>query len=262
MQAGARAPAIGWHQSVFGDGRFRVGHGRLPPDRLQSQPMAFAQLKDFLVVRMKMSHIYQPLLIRSLVESGGQATVRQLAAEFLVRDESQLLYYEKRLKEMPVRVLRRHGIIEQDGDLIRLRSGKLDLRQQAEIRRLCEEKICSLVEARGYRVWSYQSPDLGEISDDLRFRVLKEGGSRCALCGARAKDTPLDVDHIIPRSRRGAQRNRQPADPVRQVQPHQAGSGRRGFPGTGDGRPTSRRVRLLWRIPGNDRGKRVGRCLA
>lgn len=165
--------------------------------------MRFGELKKFLLERMSMSHIYQPLLIRCLVESGGQATVRQLAAEFLVRDESQLAYYEKRLREMPIKVLGRHGVIERDGDLVRMRVPKLDLREQAEIRRICEEKICRFVEARGYRVWGYESLDLGRVADDLRYRVLKEGGSRCALCGALAKDTPLDVDHIIPKSKKG-----------------------------------------------------------
>jgi 5-methylcytosine-specific restriction endonuclease McrA len=166
--------------------------------------MTFEQLREFLLNRMKMSHIYQPLLIRSLVESGGQATLRQLAAEFLIRDESQILYYEKRLKEMPVRILKKHGVIENDGHTVRLVTGKLDLRQRAELRRICEEKICNYIEARGIKVWSYESLDLGVVSDDLRYRVLKEGGSRCALCGARGKDTPLDVDHIIPRSKKGS----------------------------------------------------------
>ncbi len=32
--------------------------------------MTFDQLRDFLLQRMSMSHIYQPLVIRTLVESG------------------------------------------------------------------------------------------------------------------------------------------------------------------------------------------------
>jgi hypothetical protein len=31
---------------------------------------------------MRMSHVYQPLVIRTLLEAGGTATVRQLAVEF------------------------------------------------------------------------------------------------------------------------------------------------------------------------------------
>jgi hypothetical protein len=54
---------------------------------------------------MSMSHVYQPFLVRALVDAGGVATVRQRAQVFLVQDESQLLYYEKRSKEMPLKVL-------------------------------------------------------------------------------------------------------------------------------------------------------------
>ncbi len=45
--------------------------------------MKFVSLKDFLLNKMSMSHMYQPVLVRALVDSGGSATVRQLAYEFL-----------------------------------------------------------------------------------------------------------------------------------------------------------------------------------
>lgn len=67
--------------------------------------MTFPELKEFLERRMQMSHIYQPLLIKCLVDAGGLATVRQLAQQFLNYDESQVVYYEKKLKEMPIPVL-------------------------------------------------------------------------------------------------------------------------------------------------------------
>jgi hypothetical protein len=51
--------------------------------------MTFEDLIDFLDHRMSMSHIYQPLLIRALADSGGTATIRQLAQSFLLQDESQ-----------------------------------------------------------------------------------------------------------------------------------------------------------------------------
>jgi diadenosine tetraphosphate (Ap4A) HIT family hydrolase len=37
----------------------------------------------------------------------------------------------------------------------------------------------------------------------LRYKVLKKSNFRCDLCGATKYDRPLDVDHIIPRSRKG-----------------------------------------------------------
>jgi ATP adenylyltransferase len=56
--------------------------------------MKYEELIDFLEHRMSMSHVYQPVLIRALVDTGGTAgtaTVRQLAQVFLSQDESQLL---------------------------------------------------------------------------------------------------------------------------------------------------------------------------
>jgi len=55
-------------------------------------PHTFEELVDFLVSKMRMSQIYQPLLIRALVDAVGVATLRQLAQAFLAQDESQLLF--------------------------------------------------------------------------------------------------------------------------------------------------------------------------
>ncbi len=58
-------------------------------------------------VRFRMEdheHLVEEILdqwYKSLVDSGGTATLRQLAQHFLSEDKSQLLYYEKCIKEMP-----------------------------------------------------------------------------------------------------------------------------------------------------------------
>jgi ATP adenylyltransferase len=65
--------------------------------------MKYEDLVHFLERQISMSHVYQPLLVRALVDSGGTATLRQLAQVFLTQDESQLLYYEKRIKGMPLK---------------------------------------------------------------------------------------------------------------------------------------------------------------
>ena len=44
--------------------------------------MTFDELLKFVESELRMSHVYQPLLINFLVESGGAATIRQLAQEF------------------------------------------------------------------------------------------------------------------------------------------------------------------------------------
>jgi diadenosine tetraphosphate (Ap4A) HIT family hydrolase len=152
---------------------------------------------------MSMSHVYQPLLVRALVDAGGVATVRQLAQVFLVQDESQLLYYEERIKEMPLKVLKRHAVIASDGQLVSLNAKNLTLEQKAHIRMICEQRLQSFVQKRGIGIWDYRLLDEEPIPDSLRFLVLKAAGGRCQLCGISAKERPIDVDHIIPRSRGG-----------------------------------------------------------
>jgi ATP adenylyltransferase len=165
--------------------------------------MTYQELIDFLEHKMSMSHVYQPLLVRALVDVGGVATVRQLAQVFLVQDESQLLYYEKRIKEMPLKVLKRHEVITSDGQLVSLTAKQLALQQKAHVRMICEQKLQSFVQKRGISIWDYRLLDDEPIPDSLRFLVLKAAAGRCQLCGISAKERPLDVDHIIPRSRGG-----------------------------------------------------------
>jgi ATP adenylyltransferase len=165
--------------------------------------MNYQDLVDFIQNQMKMSHIYQPLLIKSLVDAGGSTTLRQLAFSFLSEDESQLLYYEKKIKEMPLKVLLKRGIVNQDGDLVSLKTGKLSYQQKAEIKMACEKRMQEFVQKKGLGIWDYRLLETDPIPDSLRYKVLEEAKGRCALCGATNKERPLDVDHIKPRSRGG-----------------------------------------------------------
>ncbi len=166
--------------------------------------MKAKELEQFLKNKMRMSHIYQPLLIRALLNSGGKATLRQLALEFLEQDESQILYYEKKIKKMPVQKLRKHGVIKIDGYLIALNLEKIPYEDRAALRALCEEKISEYLKSRGLSVWDYRMLDDSGVTGSLRHRVLERANGRCELCGAAVTDTPIDVDHIIPRSKGGA----------------------------------------------------------
>ncbi len=87
---------------------------------MPNKMLSFNELVDFIDHKMRMSRIYQPLLIRTLVDTGGTATLRQVAMVFLDRDESKVIYYESRIKKMPLPVLKRHGVVDRDGDLIKL----------------------------------------------------------------------------------------------------------------------------------------------
>ena len=81
---------------------------------------SFKHLRDFIQKKMQMRHIYQPVMIKELLKHGGRTTIRNIAAAFLARDASQLEYYEQITKNMPGKVLAKHGVVERDGNYYRL----------------------------------------------------------------------------------------------------------------------------------------------
>src|SRR5262249_52354256 len=116
-----------------------------------NQPSTFRVLRDFILSRMRMSHIYQPVMLRTLLAHSGKATIRQIAAEFLARDESQLEYYEEITKRMPGKVLARHGLVERDGNSYRLKPDISELTgaERSGLLELCDVARSQCLEPRG-----------------------------------------------------------------------------------------------------------------
>lgn len=167
--------------------------------------MTFDDLLKFVESELRMSHVYQPLLISFLVESGGAATVRQLAQEFALADEASVLHYEKRIKEMPVPVLAKRGVISKRAELIELQVDKLTYVQSSQIRAACEKRIADFLEKRGIEIWSGLL-ELDPVPSTVRYDVLKRD-RKCVLCGAAPEvdsAVRLHVDHIVPRSKGGS----------------------------------------------------------
>jgi diadenosine tetraphosphate (Ap4A) HIT family hydrolase len=154
---------------------------------------------------MRMSHIYQPVMIRELLTSGGRASIRNIAAAFLSRDESQLEYYEQITKDMPGKVLGRHGIVERNGKEYRLiiDPSSLSSEERGELIRLCDEAISTYLQKRGAAVYDHRRAALGYLSGSLRYEVLKRAGFRCELCGISADERAIEADHITPRKHGG-----------------------------------------------------------
>jgi hypothetical protein len=163
--------------------------------------MTFDELVDFVARRMRMSHVYQPLLIKTLLAAGGTATIRQVAMAFLLEDESQIAFYERRIRDMPLPVLRRHGVVRRDGDLLALEVEKLTYQQVSALRALCEQRIGEFLESRGVSPWDCRLLEVDPVPTSTRYEVLKRAGGRCQLC--HTNERPLHVDHIVPRSKGG-----------------------------------------------------------
>ena len=167
--------------------------------------MTFDDLLKFVEEDLRMSHVYQPLLISFLVQSGGAATVRQLAQEFALADEASVLHYEKRIKEMPIPVLAKRGVVSKKLNLVELQVNDLTYAQSSRIRAACEKRIADFLESRGVDVWSGLL-EMDPVPSTVRFDVLKRD-RKCVLCGAAPEidsEVRLHVDHIVPRSKGGS----------------------------------------------------------
>jgi 5-methylcytosine-specific restriction endonuclease McrA len=157
-------------------------------------------LIEFVQRKMKMSHVYQPLIIRALAQSGGRATVRQLASSLLLEDESQIRYYEDRIKKMPLPVLKRNGIVGKDGDLVSLVVPDLSYPERASR----ASRIGAFLERREIATWDYRLIETDPVPTDVLYRVLAAAKGLCALCGVESSERRIEVDHIVPRSRGGS----------------------------------------------------------
>lgn len=120
----------------------------------------YLTLTNFIERRMQMQHIYQPVMIKTLLENDGHATVRQIAQEFLAKDQSQLEYYEVITKRMPGRVLSKHGIVEQQGDSFQLlgKTSELTQEEKRAIINLCERKLEQYVTRPGNDGFNHRGP--------------------------------------------------------------------------------------------------------
>ena len=88
---------------------------------------AFDKLRSFITDKMRMSPIYQPVMLRVLLENGGRASRKAIAKAFLIEDRSQIEYYEAIVRNMPGRVLASHGIVERAGEDYRFTEPFADL---------------------------------------------------------------------------------------------------------------------------------------
>ena len=75
-----------------------------------------SNLSDFIKHKMRMSHIYQPVMLMELLKRLGRASRREIAAALLQRDESQLEYYERIVTNMVGRVLINRKVVSKERD--------------------------------------------------------------------------------------------------------------------------------------------------
>ena len=155
---------------------------------------------------MRMSHIYQPVLLIDLLENKGLHHERDIAKSLLSYDKSQIEYYTKIANNMVGKVLKNHKIVSRDKNTKEYSLSDFDTYtelQKQELVNLCKEKLLAFVEKRGDSVYDHRKKSLGYISGTIRYEVLKRAKFRCELCGISADKKALEVDHILPRNHGG-----------------------------------------------------------
>ena len=165
----------------------------------------FDALSNFILNEMRMSHIYQPVMLIELLERRGSASVTEIARALLGHDVSQVEYYEHITKNMVGKVLTNsRGITSKEKNQYTLiGSEELTDDERSQLITHCQNKIEEFLGKRGDKVWEHRRKSSGYISGTIRYEILKRAKFRCELCGISAEQKALEVDHIIPRNRGG-----------------------------------------------------------
>ncbi len=141
-----------------------------------------------------MSHIYQPVMLKRLLEAGGISHQTDIARAILQYDQSQLEYYVKVTNNMVGRVLRNHGIVEKEGKRYSLAGfDELTKSQVSELIALCDQRIGEYIGQRGDQIWAHRNHAEGYISGTIRYEVLKRARYRCE-CAASDQFGSFDLN--------------------------------------------------------------------
>ena len=191
----------------------------------------FNQLSDFLLQKMRMTHIYQPVMLIQLLSGGGRATVSDIAKAILVRDPSQVEYYEAITKRFPGKVLTHNRrLTVRDGDRYFLNG--FDELSSSEVSRLIEissERLDQFLKTRVTDPWEHRRKSSGYIPGSKKYEVLKACKISMPVVRhfCRAKGVGSGP-HCAPKSLR-RRRYLQPSGVVLLVQFHETGLRRHGF---------------------------------
>lgn len=166
----------------------------------------YHRLQQFISSEMRMSHVYQPVMLAELLKSHGKATIRQIARAILEKDPTQVEYYEHITKNMVGQVLtKRRHLTSKTGETYTLDGfDQLTPEEVRELLDLCRQKIKEYEESRGEAIWAHRKRMGRVVSGSVRYEVFKQAKYRCLLCGVLREEKALEVDHIIPKNLGGS----------------------------------------------------------
>jgi len=169
--------------------------------------MKYKELAEFIEVKMQMSHIYQPVMLISLLENDGICHESDIAKDLVSHDQSQIEYYTNKTNNMVGKILRDHEVV------LRNRTTKeyslmgyesLTLPEREHLIELCKQRLDKFIEDRGEAIFDHRRRSSGYISGTIKYEILKRAKFRCELCGISADNKALEIDHIVPRNHGGS----------------------------------------------------------
>ena len=128
--------------------------------------MNYEQLAEFIDKKMRMSHIYQPVMLMTLIAHGGRCDEREIAKALLAHDESEIEYYSEITNNMVGRVLRSHEIVSRDKTTKSYQLNDYDdltAEQKDALNTLCEKRLGAFVEASGRAIYDHRRLSVGYI---------------------------------------------------------------------------------------------------
>ena len=162
--------------------------------------MTYEDLKTFIANKMSLAHVYQPVMLKTLLENDGRASNETIAAQILAKDPTQLQYYVDRVKNMVGRVLtKERGITERQGNNYLLNGfNNLSKTEVAELVRLCDLRLEEYENARDGKQWEHRDRTRKPISGSVRYEVIKRARARCEACGIIIRVSGVRVPPPLP----------------------------------------------------------------
>lgn len=162
------------------------------------------ELKAYLLHTMRMSHVYQPVMIKRMLLNGGAAEAEEIAKDLLQNDQSQVEYYTMRVNQMVGMVLRNNGIVTKEKNRYALKSATPFTEEEIrDLVSICDGRINAYMQKRGMEIWDHRRRNRQPIDGSTRYQVLNRAHNVCELCGISSEVRALEVDHIIPKNHGG-----------------------------------------------------------
>ena len=140
--------------------------------------MNYIGLANFIEQRMRMSHIYQPVMLLALLKNNGKCSVNDIAREISRYDQSQNEYYKKITNNMVGRVLRNHNIVAKDRSSYYFLDYKsLSTDEISALIKLCIRKLDEYLDKRGNKIRTHRRKTTGYIAVQLSTKFSKEQNS-------------------------------------------------------------------------------------